>query len=169
MKYAPILALLCATCGGYALAQAPATGTPKETQTTAQKAFTGIPYADQMNYVNMDTEKVPRDVQLSFGKAYPNALGTQWQQGEAGYRSSFQQDGRMMSVSYDATGKAQEIRTSIELDALPLSVKNSLEGKEANLPYEIRVGNDTYYSAQVEGKEMYYDKKGKPVKYPKKK
>jgi hypothetical protein len=168
MKYTLALATLLATACGGARAQTPA-NPEKTTQTTYQKAATGIPYADQTNYMTMTYDQVPQEVQLSFGNAYPNAANTRWESNKMGYRTSFEQDGRKMSIWYDLQGKEQERRTGVAMEALPLPVQNQLKGQEANLPYEIKVGNETYYSAEVGGKEVYYNAKGKAIRKPKKK
>ncbi len=68
-----------------------------------------------------------------------------------------------MSVIYDKNGKMTESRTSMEMTDFPQSVQTAMEGKNANMPYEVQMGNNTYYSATVGDQEMYYDKNGKPM------
>lgn len=169
MKNTCLAAALVVGIGLGATAQNTGSNPTPNTQTTYQKAATGIPYADQTNYMTMTYDQVPKDLQLSFGSAYPHASNATWESNKEGYRTLFEQDGRRMSVRYDMQGKAQEVRTGMDIEALPLPVQNQLKSQEANLPYEIKVGNETYYSAQVGGKEVYYDAKGKQLDFSKRK
>lgn len=126
-----------------------------------------LPYSSQANYNMMDANKVPQSVQTTFGSSYKDVTDTRWESNDDVYRSSFTQNGKNMSAVYDKSGKIREMRTSLEMSDLPVSVQNSLKGKEANMPYEVQVGNSTYYSTQIGGKETYYDANGKTVTLPK--
>ena len=72
-----------------------------------------------------------------------------------------------MSAVYDKNGKVREMRTGLKMNELPMAVQNSLKGKDANMPYKVKVGNNTYYSTKVAGKETYFDANGKSVTMPK--
>lgn len=126
-----------------------------------------LPYSSQANYNMMDANKVPQNVRTTFGSSYQDVTNAKWESNNDVYRSSFQRNGKNMAVIYDKTGKMREMRTEMQMNDLPMSVRNSLTGKEANLPYEVKVGTNTYYSATVGGKETYYDANGKAVTMPK--
>lgn len=154
------------------------TTTPQTTnnQTTNQGTVTtrtqtsstaNLPYSSQANYNTMDATKVPQNVRTTFGSSYKGVANAKWDSNNDVYRSSFKQNGKNMSVTYDKSGKMREVRTGLQMSDLPLSVRNSLNGKNANLPYEVKVGSNTYYSATVGGKETYYDANGKLVTMPK--
>ncbi len=177
MKHTIMLVALAALATASVEAQ---TTTPQTTnnQTSNQGTVTtstqtsnsaNLPYSSQANYNRMDATQVPQNVQNTFGSSYQGVTGATWDSNNDVYRSSFQRDGKNMSVTYDKAGKMREMRTGIPMNDLPLSVRNSLKGQEANLPYEVKVGNTTYYSATVGGKETYYDANGKAVTMPKKK
>ncbi len=175
MKRTLMLAALAALATASVQAQ---TTTPQTTnnQTSNQGTVTtstqtsnsaNLPYSSQANYNTMDATKVPQHVRTTFGSSYQGITDARWDSNDDVYRSSFQQNGKDVSITYDKTGKMREMRTGMQMEDLPLSVRNSLKGTEANLPYEVKVGNETYYSATVGGKETYYDAKGKAVSMPK--
>lgn len=126
-----------------------------------------LPYSSQANYNMMDANKVPQSVRTTFGSSYKGVTDARWEGNNDVYRSSFTRDGKNMSAVYDKSGKLREMRTGMQMRDLPMSVQNSLKGQNANMPYEVKVGNNTYYSTQVGGKETYYDAKGKSVNMPK--
>ncbi len=121
------------------------------------------------NYVGTPYDKIPKNVQTTFGTAYPGITTSKWESSKTGYRTNFQQNGRDTWVTYDLQGNQQEIRSSMSMDALPLTVQSTLKGQEANYPYEVKVGNETYYTAKVKNKDMYYDINGNAMKPPKRK
>ena len=137
------------------------------TTRTQTSSSANLPYSSQAHYNTMDATKVPQNVRTSFGSSYTDATGTQWESNNDVYRSSFTQNGKNRSVIYDKNGQVREMRTGIQLSDLPTAVQTSLQGKEANLPYEVKVGNSTYYSTTIGGKETYYDSNGKAVTMPK--
>lgn len=137
------------------------------TTSTQTGNVANLPYSSQANYNTMDATRVPQNVRSSFGSSYQGITSATWDSNNDVYRSSFQRDGKHTMVTYDKSGKMREMRSGMQMSDLPLSVRNSLKGQEANMPYEVKVGNNTYYSATVGGKEMYYDSKGKSVKMPK--
>ncbi|TDB63627.1 hypothetical protein [Arundinibacter roseus] len=142
--------------------QSPTTNpTQSPTQTQSQNMNVG------RDYSSTTFDQVPQGLRTSFGQTYSSVSDAKWERNNAGYRTSFQQDGRDVSIRYDLQGKEQEMRRGIEMNALPASVRSSLKGQEANYPYEVKVGNQTFYSTQVGGKEMYFDKSGKSVQPPK--
>lgn len=153
----------------------PTTPTTTNNQTTTSSATTtmqnnantaNMPYSSQANYNAMDANKVPMNVQKTFGTDYADMKDAKWDSNDDVYRSSFKRDGKDMTVTYDKSGKMRESRTGMTMKDLPASVQTSM-GKNANMPYEVKVGNQTYYSNKVDGKDMYYDNKGKAVKMPK--
>lgn len=134
------------------------------TTTTQQGTNTANrPYQSQTNYNTLNDSRVPQNIRDTYGSSYNGATGTKWESDGQNYRTSFQRDGRDMSVTYDKDGKMTESRTSMEMNDFPRSVRNSMKGKNATNAYEVKRGNDTYYSATVGDREMYYDKNGKSV------
>lgn len=157
-----------ATLGVNAQTTTPATTnnqtTNNGTTTTAQGTNTANrPYASQTNYNTLAQSRVPKNVIDTYGTSYNGATETKWQGNGTDYRTSFKHDGKDMSVTYDKNGKMTESRTGMKMTDLPMSVQTAMKGKNANMPYEVKMGNNTYYSGQVDGQEMYYDNKGKSV------
>ena len=134
------------------------------TTTTSQSTNTANrPYASRTNYNTLAESRVPQNVRSTYGSSYKGVTGAKWESDGQNYRSSFKRDGKDMSVTYDKTGKMTESRTRMEMTDFPQSVRTSMKGKNATNAYEVKRGNDTYYSATVDGKEMYYDRSGKSV------
>ncbi|ODS73439.1 MAG: hypothetical protein ABS46_20115 [Cytophagaceae bacterium SCN 52-12] len=125
-----------------------------------------FPYASQGTYNPVEANQVPQNIQSSFGTDYTGVTGARWEYNNDVYRSSFMQDGKNRSVLYGQDGRVIETRTGTTVNDLPSSVRNALEGKNATSPYEIKVGQNTYYSTQVDGKEVYYDSNGSAVNIP---
>jgi len=121
------------------------------------------PYQSQTNYNMMTESGIPQNIRDTYGSSYNGATGTKWEGDGTNYRSTFQQNGKNMSVIYDKNGKMTESRTSMEMTDFPQSVQTAMKGRNANMPYEVKMGNNTYYSATVGDQEMYYDKTGKSV------
>ncbi len=170
MKKQIMLAALLAgaTLGVNAQTTTPTTTNNQTTKngatTTAQGTNTANrPYQSQTNYNTMAESRVPQNIRDTYGSSYTGATGTKWEGNDNGYRSTFKHNGKDMSVSYDKNGKMTESRTGMKMTDFPQSVQTAMKGKEANMPYEVKMGNNTYYSATVGGKEMYYDKSGKSV------
>ncbi|MPR34804.1 hypothetical protein [Salmonirosea aquatica] len=168
MKRSIILAALAAitTLGVQAQSTTPQTNAPATTQTQPGNTA-NLPYSGLATYNVLDPNRVPQNVKTSFGTDYQGINGAKWESNNDVYRSTFMQNGKNMSVLYDKNGKMRETRTAMQMSDLPASVRTSLQGKEANLPYEVKVGNNTYYTATVGGKPSYYDANGKAVTMPK--
>lgn len=124
------------------------------------------PYTGQGTYSPVETGKIPQNIQSSFGTNYTGVTGARWEYNNDVYRSSFMQDGKNRSVIYGQDGQMIETRTGTTLNDLPSSVQNALQGANATSPYEVKVGDNTYYSTQVGGKEVYYDANGSVVNIP---
>lgn len=138
--------------------------TKNGTTTTAQSTQTANrPYASRTNYNTLSEARVPKNIRDTYGSSYNGATETKWQGNGTDYRTSFKRDGKQMSVTYDKDGSMTESRTSMKMTDFPQSVQTSLKNRNATMPYEVKISNNTYYSAQVDGKEVYYDKNGKSV------
>ncbi len=146
-------ALVVASMGTYA----------QTTQPIGQTSTQG----GQSDYTSTTYNEVPKNVQTTFSASFPGLANSRWEQSNNGYRTNFEQNGRDTWVTYDRQGKQTEMRTSMTMDELPTRVQTTLQNQNANYPYEVKIGNNTYYSAKVGNKDMYYDKNGKATKLPK--
>ncbi|WP_345026370.1 hypothetical protein [Ravibacter arvi] len=122
-----------------------------------------FPYMGQGTYSSVEMNTVPQNIQSSFGTDYSGVQDARWEYNNDVYRSSFMQDGKNKAVLYGRDGRIIEARTGTTMNGLPSAVQSALTGKNVTSPYEIKVGDNTYYSAQVDGKEMYYDANGKAL------
>lgn len=145
----------------------PSTNNTGSTGQNQNNASNNFPYSSQGAYNSMDATTLPQGIRSSFDTEYNGVTGAKWEGNNDVYRSSFQRDGKQMSVTYDRNGQVRETRSAMEMTDFPMEVQNSFKGKTASTPSEIKVGNNTYYSAQINGQDMYYDSKGKAVKMTK--
>lgn len=115
------------------------------------------------NAQKISADKLPQAVKTSFAKAYPHAKGVKWDKEKSDYEASFKNEGKELSVVFDAKGNEQEIETEIKVSALPASVQEALKGKKVKEAAEIKKGGKTYYEAQVGSKDLFFDASGKAV------
>ena len=161
--------MACVAFGTMAQTTSPATPGTTAPQTAGNQTSqtSTFPYTGRGTYNSVNMDRVPQNIQSSFGTDYSGVTGATWEFNNDVYRSSFTQDGVNRSVLYGQDGRMIETRTSMTASDLPSSVQNALKGRNATSAYEIRVGDNTYYSTQVGGREMYYDANGGAVKIPK--
>ncbi len=157
--------MTCVVFGTFAQTTPPATSGTAVPQAQDSRALR-FPYMGQGIYNSVGTDGVPQNIQSSFDSDYAGVTDARWEYNNEVYRSSFMQDGKDRSVLYGQDGRVIETRTSTTIDDLPASVRDALEGKNATSPYEIKIGENTYYSTQVDGKEVYYESNGSVVRIP---
>jgi len=116
------------------------------------------------NAQKINADKLPATVKESFAKAYPKATATHWDKEDADFEASFKNEGKELSVVFDAKGVVKEVETEVKLSDLPVSVQTALKGMKVKEAAEIKKGGKTYYEAEVKGKDLYFDASGKSVK-----
>ena len=68
--------------------------------------------------------KVPKDVTNAFAKLYPKATSVKWdKEGESEFEASFKENGKNVTVTFEANGKVKETESSITEKELPKGVK----------------------------------------------
>jgi hypothetical protein len=142
------------------------TGTQGTALPAPQSTINTFPYSTTGAYNTMDVNSVPQNIRSTFDTSYPGLSDVRWESNNDVYRSSFTHNGRSTSVLYDQNGNVRETRTAADFTSFPSAVQNSLNGKTINSAYEIRVGNSTYYSTQIDGQDVYYDEQGKALEIP---
>lgn len=115
------------------------------------------------NAQKINADKLPKAVKEAFVRQYPHAIGVKWDKEDADYEASFKNDGKELSVVFDAKGMEQEVEIEIKVSALPASVQEALKGKKIKEATEIKKGGKTYYEAQVGIKDFFFDANGKAV------
>ena len=162
MKRIILLACLmaCLVVQAFAQVTAPAASGVRDSRTLT------FPYTGRAIYAPVQTDKVPQNIQSSFSSDYGGINNARWEYNDDVYRSSFMQDGKRRAVLYGQDGRMIETRTGMTVNDLPASVKNAMREGNASSPYEVRVGGYTYYSTQVDGKEVFYDADGHVLDVP---
>lgn len=110
-------------------------------------------------------ETPPAAVKAAVMKLYPTAKNVKYDKEDGDYEASFMQNGKNMSVVLDAKGTVKETETTIDVAALPASVRDYVAkhhaGKKIKEAAEIvdAKGKKTY-EAEVGGKDLMFDASG---------
>lgn len=117
--------------------------------------------------------KATKEVQNSFTKLYPKATDVKWDKEGKGYEASFKNDGKHISVVFDAMGNALETETVIETSMLPKDtgkyISTNYNGYKITEAAKIvdAKGIVTYEAEITKGKvkkDVLFDSDGKPLK-----
>ena len=112
---------------------------------------------------------VPSSVQSSFTKLFPGITVKKWDKEEGKYEANFTKEGKQMSAVFDANGNLEETETVITVDKLPASVvpyvKEHYKGsKIEEAAMVLKSNGDKVYEAEIKGKDLLFDAKGKFLK-----
>ena len=112
--------------------------------------------------------EVPAAVKSSFAKLY-SGLTAKWEKENGKYEANFKQEGNSMSAMFDPNGTFTESETDIKVTALPdvvlAYVKEHYKGKTIKEGAKITKADGTVnYEAEVAGKDVIFDAKGKFIK-----
>jgi len=116
----------------------------------------------------LDASKVPASVKATFEKQYPG-VSVKWEKEDGKYEAGFKQNGNTMSALYEANGTMTESEMDIKVSDLPASVlayvKENYKGKKIKEGAKITKSDGTVnYEAEVDGKDVIFDAKGKFLK-----
>jgi hypothetical protein len=116
----------------------------------------------------LDASKVPAAVKATFAKQYPGA-SVKWEKEDGKYEAGFKQNGNTMSALYEANGTMTESEMDIKVSDLPASVlayvKENYKDKKIKEGAKITKSDGTVnYEAEVDGKDVIFDAKGKFLK-----
>jgi hypothetical protein len=112
--------------------------------------------------------EVPNSVKVTFAKLHPG-ITPKWEKEGASYEANFKKDGKAMSVVIQPNGTMTESEVSIKTEELPGSVltylKANYKDKKIKEAAKITKADGTInYEAEVEGKDVIFDKDGKFIK-----
>ncbi|NDC41444.1 MAG: hypothetical protein EBZ77_07840 [Chitinophagia bacterium] len=107
-------------------------------------------------------KKIPDAVTRAFNKLYPNANRTKWQPEDRKYEASFELNDKKMSVLFSEDGTLEETETAISKNNLPAkALKFALsKGKVKEAAKIVRADGTLIYEAEVNGKDLLFDKDG---------
>lgn len=116
----------------------------------------------------IDATKVPAAVKTSFAKQFPNAKA-KWEIEDGKYEAGFKNGDKTMSALFSIDGTMTESEVSIKQTELPAAVlayvKEKYKGKTIKESAKITKANGTIvYEAEVNGKDLIFDDKGKFIK-----
>jgi hypothetical protein len=118
---------------------------------------------------SLNAQNVPSPVSEAFQKKFPNTAVKKWDKEDLNYEANFTKDGKTMSATFDANGKWLETETDIKVSELPASVTEYINTKYNNaIIKEAAIINNPQrkkmYEAEVKGKDILFDEKGRFVK-----
>jgi hypothetical protein len=116
----------------------------------------------------MDKSKVPAPVKTAFNTAFPGIVG-KWEKENGNFEVNFKKDEKNMSAVIDASGKILETETEITLKELPSGVEVYIKAhyKDAvikEIAGIIMANGEIVYEAEVNKKDILFDKDGKFIK-----
>jgi hypothetical protein len=108
---------------------------------------------------------VPNAVKMAFSKEYANERGI-WEKEKNQYEVNFKQNGNSMSALYDVNGTKIETETDIKSSGLPASavtyISTHYKGRKIKEVSMItKAGGEVNYEAEVNGRDLIFDKDGK--------
>ncbi len=108
---------------------------------------------------------VPKAIQATFKKQYPDAGKPMWEEENGRYEATYKQDNKDVSVSYNIDGTVFQTETEISPEALPQGVRNyvmtQLEDKKITEATRIvTTSGHTSYEAEVDRTDYLFDSNG---------
>ncbi|MCR9065512.1 MAG: PepSY-like domain-containing protein [Cytophagales bacterium] len=132
-----------------------------EDQEFAELSSDAIEESD--NESEEETE-IPNVVKTSLEKAYPNASDVEWSNEGKDFEASFENGKEELSVVFDGRGNILETEKEVEVSELPEKIKAALNGKKVSEAAIISKNGETFYEAEVAGKDLFFDAMGIPAK-----
>ena len=105
----------------------------------------------------------------AFAKAYPKVTKIDWENEDGNYEASFEQNGKKMSVIYNAKGALVESELEMNTNELLASVtaymKEHYKGVALKGAAKItKADGSINYEAAIKGKDVLFDANGKFIK-----
>ncbi len=106
--------------------------------------------------------EAPANAKANFSKSYPTATKVKWEKEHGKYEVSFMQNGKEMSVLYNASGAVEETETKIAVSDLPAKSKTYAmsKGRIKEAAKIVTSDGRVKYEAEVNGKDLIFDEKG---------
>lgn len=114
---------------------------------------------------DLKTSRVSAAAKEAFKKQYPTING-KWEKEGDNYEVNFKKEGRAMSAVIDKAGTITETETDIAVNKLPQAVRSYLKThyKGHNIAEAakiVKANGEVNYEAEVNGKDVMFDSKGK--------
>jgi len=103
---------------------------------------------------------VPENVKAAFKKQFPNATVKKWEKENNNYEANFILNGKVMSATFDSSGKWKETETEIEINTLPAKVVNYIQvnykGATIKAAAIIQTPETKMFEAEIKGKDLLF-------------
>ena len=111
----------------------------------------------------------PAAAKAAFAKAYPGISKAVWEKEDGNYEVSFKNDGKKMSLLYDAKGVLKESEVSIQVSELPAAVITYMNQhyKGINIKGAAKItkpDGSIQYEAELKDKDILFGSTGKFIK-----
>ena len=111
----------------------------------------------------------PAAAKAAFAKAFPGMSKAVWEKEDGNYEVSFENDGKKMSLLYDAKGVLKESEVSIQVSGLPAAAITYMNQhyKGINIKGAAKItkpDGSIQYKAELKGKDILFDSPGKFIK-----
>lgn len=129
-------------------------------------AMAGVSFA---NAQKVSDKEVPTVVKSAVQKKYPNAKELKWEKEKGNYEVGFELAKTDYSVLINASGNILETEVEISIDELPANVKAYVSKHYAGqkIKEAAKIADSkgiVTYEAEVNGKDLIFDKSGKFLK-----
>jgi hypothetical protein len=117
----------------------------------------------------LDASKVPATVKSTFTKNFPKITDAKWEKEHGSYEANFTDNGKKMSATFDEKGTWMETETKIGIAELPKGIIEYVAGNynKEKIKGAARLNmadGATNYEAEIKGKDLIFDDKGKFIK-----
>ena len=117
----------------------------------------------------INVSKVPFVVRAAFSRNFPQVHHARWNKEDGNYEANFRAGGKIMSATYDATGRWMETETDMPVKNLPSAARTYIashcNGKRIKDASVIkRPKGVVLFEAGVMGKDYLFNKNGKFIK-----
>ena len=119
---------------------------------------------------DLKSKDVPQNVKNALSKKYPEAKGVSWEKEKGNYEANWGgKSGEDNSVQFTPAGEFIEVVKAISVSALPKATTQYVKEhfNNAKITEAGRVTDakgQTFYEAEVKGKDVIFDEKGNFIK-----
>lgn len=112
--------------------------------------------------------EIPSAAEAAFKKSYPTATKTKWSKEGADYEVNFMDGKKEMAAVYGSNGELKETEVEIEPSGLPAGIATYVkEHYKSNIKEAAKItkaNGEINYEAEVNKKDILFDKNGKFIK-----
>ncbi len=127
-----------------------------------------VQHKDEEKNERTNQKQVPAEVKQAFASRFPG-VSANWEQENSKYEANFKQMGHEMSAVFTKNGRMEESEMEINVKELPTRiieyVKTNYKGRTIKEAAKItKEDGSINYEAEVDGKDLIFDKDGRFLK-----